>query len=231
MQYINASSSINVKPVIQWVIGYEQAVWSNHIEGHTYNWCAHVPTVDFKTLLWGYPQDLHVLLLMHSAEAHERKMKPILTEVYCKPVKHYFRNTGTCMHTNSTPRHTHEYFPQVHQCLCSVLPPVDGSLYGPWGKGLRAPKCCFSPHYCQGIHLMMDYISARAQGFPSACDLQQLWALSALAATLTMASTAQGISHWTFSLLVPHVRWAAVSQEMHRGEMRHFPLFKGSFVI
>lgn len=58
----------------------------------------------------------------------------------------------------------------------------------------------FSPHYCQGIHrwLMMDYISAAAQGFPSACDLQQRRALFALAATLTMESTAQGISHKTF---------------------------------
>lgn len=45
---------------------------------------------------------------------------------------------------------------------------------------------------------MMDYISAAAQGFPSACDLQQRRALFALAATLTMESTAQGISHKTF---------------------------------
>ena len=45
---------------------------------------------------------------------------------------------------------------------------------------------------------MMDYISAGAQGFPSACDLQQLAALAALAATLTTESTARGISHGTF---------------------------------
>ena len=45
---------------------------------------------------------------------------------------------------------------------------------------------------------MMDYIVDRAQGFPPACDLQQLRALTALAATLTMPSTAQGISHRTF---------------------------------
>lgn len=63
----------------------------------------------------------------------------------------------------------------------------------------------------------MDYISAAAQGFPSACDLQQRRALFALAATLTMESTAQGISHKTFKLLSPHVLWAAVSQEMHGG--------------
>lgn len=44
-----------------------------------------------------------------------------------------------------------------------------------------------------------------------------------------MESTAQGISHGTFLLLSPHVHWAAVSQEMHRGEMRHMPLFKGYF--
>lgn len=75
----------------------------------------------------------------------------------------------------------------------------------------------------------MDYISASVQGFPSACDLQQLRALAALAAALTMASTAQGISYRTFSLLSPHVCWAAVSQEMRRGEMRHVPLFKGCF--
>lgn len=130
-----------------------------------------------------------------------------------------------------TLRNTHAYFPHVYPSHCSVLLPVDGGLYRPQGEGLRAPKCCFSPHYCQGIHrwLMMDYISASAQGFFPVCVLQQLQALTALAATLTMASTAQGISRRTFSLLSPRVRWAAVSQEMHRGETRHVPLFKGCY--
>lgn len=66
---------------------------------------------------------------------------------------------------------------------------------------------------------MMDYISAGAQGFPSACDLQQLGALAALAVTLTMESAAQGISHRTFSLLSPRVHWAAVfTGDAQRGD-------------
>lgn len=162
-------------------------------------------------------------------------MKPILTEteVYYKPVMRYFRNPGARMHTDSpqflthTLKNTRAYFPHVYPCLCSVLLPVDGGLRRPPGKGLRAPKCCFSPHYCQGIHrwLMMDYISASARGFPPARDLQQLRALAALAATLTMASTAQGISRRTFSLLSPRVHRAAVSQEMHGGRDEACALF------
>lgn len=129
-----------------------------------------------------------------------------------------------------TLKNTHAYFPRAYPCLCSVLP-VDGGLYGPWGKGLRAPKCCFSPHYCQSIHwwLMMDYISASAQGFPSVCDLQQLGALAALAATLTMASTAQGISHRTFSLLFSSCWLGSCFTGDAQGEMSHVPLFKGCF--
>lgn len=108
------------------------------------------------------------------------------------------------VHTNSPqlPTYTqkHTYFPHVHPCLCAVHFPVYDSPYEPLGKGLCAPKCCFLPHYCQGIHrwLMMDYILACAHGFPSACDLQQLRALAALVATLTVESTAQGISQRTF---------------------------------
>lgn len=123
------------------------------------------------------------------------------------------------------------HFP-MYTCLCSVLFPVDGSPRGPQGKGLRGLKCCFSPHYCQGIHrwLMMDYISASAQGFPPACDLQQLWALTALVATLTIARTAQGISQRTFSLLFSSCSLGSCfTGDARGGEMRHVPLFKGCF--
>lgn len=49
-------------------------------------------------------QELHVLLLMHSPEAHGRKMKPIFagTEVYWEPVKRNLRNAGAGMHTKAT---------------------------------------------------------------------------------------------------------------------------------
>ena len=113
---------------------------------------------------------------------------------------------GAHMRTNSLRLfHTLEKTRAFPRCMpvslfCPPPPLWIGGLYGPVGRGLFAPKCCFSPHYCQGIHrwLMMDYISAGVQGFPSACDLQQRRALFALAATLTMESTAQGISHKTF---------------------------------
>lgn len=117
-------------------------------------WCTHLKRVDEKwNPLW-----------------------PKLTFII-KTVERYFGNTGARFGYPHTLISTHAYFPHVFPRVF-VLPafPVDGGLYGPPGKGLRAPKCCFSPHYCRGIHrwLMMDYISASAQGFPSACDLQQV---------------------------------------------------------
>lgn len=87
------------------------------------------------------------------------KIKPILTEaeVYCKPVNRYFqkcRCTHALKFTSASHTHSnkHAEVPHVCPCLCSVLVPLDGGLYGPPGKGLRAPKYCFSPHYCQSIH-------------------------------------------------------------------------------
>lgn len=73
---------------------------------------------------------------------------------------------------------------------------------------------------------MMDYISATAQGFPSACDLQQLGALSALAATLTIASTAQGIS---MDLFAPFFLVFAGQLFHRRCTMQKGGLFKGCF--
>lgn len=79
---------------------------------------------------------------------------------------------------------------------------------------------------------MMDCTSASAQGFPRACDLLQLWAHVALTATLTMASTAQGISQRTFLLLSPPFSSSSPGSCFTgnaQGVMRHVPLFKGCF--
>lgn len=108
-------------------------------------------------------------------------------DLFWLKLKFIVNHSSSISHKFTSASHTQTCILHVHPCLCSFLLPVDGSPRGPWGKDLCAPKSCFSPHYCQGIHwwLMIDYISASAQGFPSACDLQQLRALVALAATLT----------------------------------------------
>lgn len=50
-----------------------------------------------------------------------------------------------------------------------------------------------------------------------------------MAATLTTASRAKGISLRTFLLLYYYVALAAVLEELQRGEMRLVPLFKECF--
>lgn len=81
-------------------------------------------------------------------------MKPTVTkaDIYYKPVKQYFRNAGACTHANvflistHTLINTHAYFPDVYPVSLFCPPHF---RYGPSGKDLHAPKCCFSPHYCQ----------------------------------------------------------------------------------
>ena len=131
------------------------------MESHIHTSCVNAQPVQFSLLWRAGPQELHVLLLMHSPEARGGEMKPALiqAEVYSKPVKQVARN---CRCT-----HAHKFasaFPHTRKDTCispmyarvfvlSAPPPLwIGGLYGPVGRGLFAPKCCFSPHYCQGIH-------------------------------------------------------------------------------
>lgn len=136
---------------------------------HSPNSCAHAQTVRYVLLLQLCPQELRVFFPSCARpKAHRGKMKPIPTEaeVYCKPVKRYSRNARcprphlgfplTCKKT-----HARCSSPRALACLCSGLLPVDADPRGPWGRGLRAPECCFSstllskypPVTDDGLHL------------------------------------------------------------------------------
>ena len=107
---------------------------------------------------------------------------------------------------------------QVHACTqihLSFLLPVDGSP-----RGLRAPKCCFSSTLLSPYPPATDdgLLLSRCSGFSLGLWLKATPSpLPPFAAALTTASAAQGILQRTFSLLSPHVCWAAVPQEDARG--------------
>lgn len=100
------------------------------MESHIHPSCVYAQSVQYSLLWRAGPQELHVLLLMHSPEAHGRKMKAVLieAEVYSKPVKQVARElqVHACAQIHfgfSTHSKRHAYFPHVCPCLCSVRPP------------------------------------------------------------------------------------------------------------
>lgn len=103
------------------------------MESHIHPSCVYAQSVQYSLLWRAGPQELHVLLLMHSPEAHGRKMKAVLieAEVYSKPVKQVARElqVHACAQIHfgfSTHSKRHAYFPHVCSCLCSVRPPPCG---------------------------------------------------------------------------------------------------------
>lgn len=103
------------------------------MESHIHPSCVYAQSVQYSLLWRAGPQELHVLLLMHSPEAHGRKMKAVLieAEVYSKPVKQVARElqVHACAQIHfgfSTHSKRHAYFPHVCPCLCSVRAPPCG---------------------------------------------------------------------------------------------------------
>lgn len=103
------------------------------MESHIHPSCVYAQSVQYSLLWRAGPQELHVLLLMHSPEAHGRKMKAVLieAEVYSKPVKQVARElqVHACAQIHfgfSTHSKRPAYFPHVCPCLCSVRPPPCG---------------------------------------------------------------------------------------------------------
>lgn len=99
---------------------------------HTGASCARAESVQYDRLLQACPQDLHVLLVMHSPEAHGWKMKSIVTEadVYYKTSQALFEKSGctpVCAHNVTldlrTCLKTHMYFPHVYPMSLFCPPP------------------------------------------------------------------------------------------------------------
>lgn len=145
--------------------------------GHMHASCAHADTVCSGTIYSRRSAQRNCMSFLWCTHLKhmDEKWNPIVTEadIYYKTSQAVFQ-TYRCTHTHrglfQISTHTHRHvcvFPQCTVYAMSLFCPPP-FRYGPSGKDLHAPKYCFSPHYCQGIHqwLMMDYISASAQGFP-----------------------------------------------------------------